>query len=442
MRVDASATGVYFGGLQTGIGTAWFDSFSLEIDGQPYNAAAPMWTPTAAEVDWVRTHAIKLATWDPREPLTDLRPLAPFVGDARIVALGEGTHGTAEFFRMKHRLTEYLATEKGFTVFAIEANMPEARRVNEYVLTGRGDPKAALAGMYFWTWNTQEVLDMIEWMRQYNASGKGHIEFWGFDLQTPTVAMDSVRAFVARAEPAFAAAVDSAYQQVRGAWTERTRGVQSLAAVNGWQREAARVVSHLTERRGAYIAAGRDTLDIAWAIQNARIVEQAAGSLLSPRSRDSSMAANVDWIAAHQPPGTKMALWAHNGHVNRVDGAMGGFLAKRWGSALRVVGFALGEGQYTAYGPRGLTSYPAEAAPAGTAEAVFRATGVPRLALDLRDAQAPAAAWLTAPHRFRSIGSMAMDQAFSSRTLAKDYDMLIYFDQTSPSVQLGGQRRP
>src|SRR4029450_5293537 len=127
----------------------------------------------------------------------DLRPLKNLVRNARIVALGEGTHGTSEFFRMKHRILEFLATEMGFTIFAIEANMPEAYRVNDFVLTGRGDPKALLKGMYFWTWNTQEVLDMILWMRDFNQSGKGRIEFTGFDMQTPTVAMQIVRDFVA-----------------------------------------------------------------------------------------------------------------------------------------------------------------------------------------------------------------------------------------------------
>ena len=76
----------------------------------------------------------------------DLQPLKAVIGDARIVALGEGTHGTREFFRMKHRLTEFLAAEMGFTLFAIEANMPEAYRINEYVLTGKGDPKELLRG--------------------------------------------------------------------------------------------------------------------------------------------------------------------------------------------------------------------------------------------------------------------------------------------------------
>src|SRR4051794_672155 len=89
--------------------------------------------------------------------------------------------------------------------------MPEAFRLNDYVLRGEGDPKELLRGMYFWTWNTREVLDMILWMREFNASGKGRIEFLGFDMQEPRVAAGNVREFVARADPEYAKALDGAY---------------------------------------------------------------------------------------------------------------------------------------------------------------------------------------------------------------------------------------
>src|SRR5262249_22262035 len=144
-----------------------------------------------------------------------------------IVALGEATHGTSEFFTMKHRLTEFLASEMGFTLFAIEANMPEAYRVNQYVLTGKGDPKELLRGMYFWTWNTQEVLDMILWMRRFNESGKGRVQFLGFDMQFGKVAEANVRAFVAELDPGYAQELEQAYEGSgeKAARTKRAWGV-------------------------------------------------------------------------------------------------------------------------------------------------------------------------------------------------------------------------
>lgn len=75
--------------------------------------------------------------------------------------------------------------------------MPEAYRLNDYVLNGKGDPAQLIHGMYFWTGDTQEVLDMVLWMREFNKSGKGRVQFTGFDMQTPDVAAGIVRDFVA-----------------------------------------------------------------------------------------------------------------------------------------------------------------------------------------------------------------------------------------------------
>jgi erythromycin esterase-like protein len=171
--------------------------------------------PQREELDWIRANAIPLQTCEAGHGFEDLRPLSTLIGDARIVALGECTHGTREVFQMKHRLVEYLASQAGFTIFSIEANMPEAYRLNEYVLTGQGDPKQLIAGMYFWTWNTEEVLAMVEWMRAFNRSGKGRIEFTGFDMQTPDVAMDAVLEFLMKTDPQRVRGVEETYRPLR-----------------------------------------------------------------------------------------------------------------------------------------------------------------------------------------------------------------------------------
>ncbi len=160
-------------------------------------------------VEWIAGHAIPLSTVEARHGFADLQPLKKVIGDARIVELGEATHGTREFFQLKHRMLEFLATEMGFTIFSIEANMPEAYKLNDYVVDGKGDPAALLKGMYFWTWDTEEVLDMIRWMREFNQSGKGHVEFTGFDMQNISVAGPIVREFVSKYDPEFEATVNA-----------------------------------------------------------------------------------------------------------------------------------------------------------------------------------------------------------------------------------------
>ena len=179
--------------------------------------AARAQDPKPEQLAWLKENAIVFNTAVAGSGFDDLAPLKALIGDARIVALGEATHGTREFFQMKHRLTELLASEMGFTIFSIEANMPEAYRVNDFVLRGEGDPKKLLKGMYFWTWNTQEVLDMILWMREFNLAGKGRIEFTGFDMQTPDVAMRIVIDFLRRSDPEYAKTVEALYKDVKTA---------------------------------------------------------------------------------------------------------------------------------------------------------------------------------------------------------------------------------
>ena len=179
----------------------------------------------AAVAEWVRSTAIRLQTVEAGHGFADLQPLKRVVGNARIVSLGEATHGTREFFQLKHRLLEFLATEMGFTIFSIEANLPEAYRLNDYVLTGVGDPRQLLRGMYFWTWDTEEVLDMILWMRAFNASGRGRVQFTGFDMQTPTVAMEIVRAFVTRYDAPYMTTIARANDEIRALSAPSSFGV-------------------------------------------------------------------------------------------------------------------------------------------------------------------------------------------------------------------------
>src|SRR5262245_5835396 len=193
-------------------------------------AVSTLHAQVADPVEWVRRHAIPLKTPEAGNGFDDLRPLRAVIGQARIVSLGEATHGSREFFQLKHRMLEFLASEMGFSIFSIEANLPEAYRLNDYVLEGKGDPAQLLRGMYFWTWDTEEVLAMIRWMREFNKSGKGRIQFTGFDMQTPTVAASIVRDFTSRYDAPFLADVDEAKKMSE---TSNQSGAPSFGVATG-----------------------------------------------------------------------------------------------------------------------------------------------------------------------------------------------------------------
>ncbi len=161
-----------------------------ELDRSP---AADQPDPIAQGGAWIREQAIAFLHDRAGNGFADLSGLDRIIGEARVVSLGEPTHGSREAFELKHRLLEYLVETRGFSIFSIEASMPESFALNEYVIFGKGDPRKLIAGMYFWTWNTMEVLAMVEWMRAWNArnpeaEGKPRLRFTGFDMQTPDVA--------------------------------------------------------------------------------------------------------------------------------------------------------------------------------------------------------------------------------------------------------------
>ncbi|HLL45960.1 MAG TPA: erythromycin esterase family protein, partial [Longimicrobiaceae bacterium] len=179
-------------------------ALSLAASGCDSPSALPPTEGGEHDVSWLRRNAVPFRTDAPGGDLSDLAPLGRIVGNARVVGLGEATHGTREFFRMKHRVLEYLVKERGFNTFAIEATWAECERINDYVHGAPGDPRKLLSAQRFWTWNTQEVLDMIEWMRRHNQNpGRApRVSFHGFDMQYQRVAMDDVEAFLARVDPA------------------------------------------------------------------------------------------------------------------------------------------------------------------------------------------------------------------------------------------------
>ena len=444
LPVADEAVNINFGCLLTGNGTAWFDDLAVTLDGAPYDQPPPrVLAANDEQVAWLAATAHPFATDDPAHDCSDLGFLRDLVGPAHLVSLGESTHGTREFFRLKHRLVRCLVEDLGFSLFAIEASMPEAELLNRYVLTGEGDPGALIAGMYFWTWRTEEVLELVLWMRRHNEQG-GHIEFHGFDMQFPGMAMRTVQDLVTAHATELVTRVAGDYAELRGLARAAARGMNGYAEVPASLRERITALRpHLAERRAA-LAAATDDSTVDWALQCARLVEQyvemCAGD---PGARDRFMAENADWLLDRAGSGARMALWAHNGHISRVGygmgDAMGAHLARRHGADVVSCALLFGEGTYTAYlkdeGVGARTTTPA--AP-GSVEWACGRTGLQRLALDLRRAErgSPASGWVWEPADMRSIGAYAAKDAFASGVPGDHYDVLFYLRDSTPSILL------
>jgi erythromycin esterase len=466
--VPADATSVQIGAVLRGIGTAWFDTFQTQIDGAPFPDAPPplMTGPSALQLGWLQQHAMPIATSQPAAPgsrigaarptppappsLSGLSPFGDVVGNAAIIGLGQGTHGTHEFFQMQIRLFQFLVEKKGATIFAMETGMPEAALVNDYIQTGKGDPVSLIEGLGEWVWKNQELVDLVVWMRHYNERHSAKLQFAGFDMQQSRLAIANVEAFVAQAEPGYLSQVQAAYALAAQA--------ASLAQFQNAVAAADAVLKHLQTNSAQYLKTFT-AAEVAWIVQNALIAEEATYARIDDTAyRETSMAANIEWILQQAPPGTNIAVFAHNLHINKTPGTMGGYLAARHGAGYVALGHLMHGGQYNALAipPGGVamavTACSAVPSYPGTIEYMLHATGIPQFILDLRSASPsdPASNWITGGMFIREIGAVYAGQTSlidggvvygrdgfgMTYRVARDFDALVFFDQTTPSEYL------
>ena len=436
--ISEEAEQISLDAFHNGEGTAWFDNIEIYIDGEEYDPDSYVpWSATTEQIEWLKENVIPLKSANPGNDFSDLAKLKPLFRNAEIIGLGEASHGTREFFRMKHRFVEWLAHQQGTVIFTIEANMPEARAINDYVQSGNGDPKKLLEGLHYWTWNTEEVLQLIEWMRDYNRSGKGKVEFWGFDMAFSNVAADSVRNFVEKADLNFLEVVKQSYDFPKDPNDLRRMDNNKIIEV---LNQTHSVWQYLSNNRDNYLKSF-DSTTVDWAIQYAKIVEQAV-SRFTPNgnSRDDSMAENINWIYEQKKGHAPLLIWAHNDHVARSSYRFGKPLTEQFGEGYVNVGFSFGEGNYSAVlGPdEPVASYPSPPPKEGSLEYTFRSVEIPIFALNLKELKEnPKGIWLKDSKPLKSIGSVARDDPYGNVPVAEYFDIIIYFDQTTASHSFG-----
>ncbi len=443
----------------TRAGSAWFDDLALSVAGTAVTDLPTGPDASVAEVRWLAAHSAPLR--DVRPPSSaapddgDLDLFSKIVGDARVVALGESTHGTREFFLAKHRLLEYLVRRLGFTVFAIEANQIAVQTTNRYVLGGPGTAREAIRVM-FAVWNTEEMEALVEWMRNYNMSHPARpIRFVGYDMQDQRRPADTLRAFLGRRDSSLVATLDQLLGEYRAQRSWSTPQIADTTR-SRWRRNAERLLEGVNSQRSAWLAGSRtasDSVSVEWAVQSANLLRQAAlgNETLNVPDRDSLMAANLGWVLQVLAPGERGVVWAHDIHVSAggdaklsfYNGAtMGAHLRRMFGDAYRRFSLLTYEGTYSA--TKGLTDYTmieaaALPAPSGSLEKALHRVPRPAntvgLIVDLRFARGKAdARWLERPHRLRHVGYAAYDFAFDLEAVFPlEFDGVVFIDRTTAS---------
>lgn len=274
-------------------------------------------------IDAVSEHAEPFGSIE----LADLEPVLDRIGDARLVLIGEATHGTSEFYRMREQITRALITEKGFKFVAIEGDWPDAARIDNYVRHFEYQPAewTAFARFPTWMWRNQEVREFVEWLRGENADrepGK-RAAFHGLDLYSLHNSIREVLDYLDDVDPHAAQVARERYGCLTP-W-QADPATYGRAALTGryrsCEKEVASMLAGILTKRREY--ALRDGERYFGAVQNARLVTNAEryyrvmyyGSRASWNLRDSHMFETLKALLAFYGPDSKAVVWAHNSHI-------------------------------------------------------------------------------------------------------------------------------
>lgn len=400
----------------------------------------------------------------------DYDALLELIGEARFVLIGEASHGTHEFYEERARITRRLIVEKGFCAVAVEADWPDAHRVNRYV-RGQGDDAdadAALAGFKrfpTWMWRNTAMVDFVEWLRRHNQAlpaAAPRIGFYGLDLYSLFTSIAEVLHYLDQVDPEAARHARARY----ACFDHYHDDSQRYGYATGFglsQSCASEVITQLIElnsRAAEYMRRdGTDARDAAFhAQQNARLVVDAeryyrtmfSGHISSWNLRDHYMASTLDTLAAHLQPASgglpsKIVVWAHNSHVGDARATevgrsgkwtLGQLTRERYHEQAFLLGLTTYTGTVTAASDWDAPTERKRIRPAlaDAYESLFHRTGIARFMLPLQaDTETSRALWKQQLER--AIGVIYRPETerqshYFHAHLSQQFDAVLHFDET------------
>lgn len=402
------------------------------------------------------------------DEITDYDPLLDFIGDARFVLLGEASHGTHEFYRERGQITKRLITEKGFSAVSVEADFPDAYRINRYVRAAGADADAvdALEGFKRfpqWMWRNTDVLDFIGWLRMHNddlPQNTPKVGFYGLDLYSLHASMEAVLTYLDKIDPEAAERARERYSCFDH-FEENTQIYGYTTGLGLAESCETEVVEQLVEmnRRAAELAlrdgrVARD--DYFFAEQNANVVKNAEAyyrmmyrsNIASWNLRDRHMSETLAALDAHLSESgkpAKIVVWEHNSHLGdaratqmgeRGEWNVGQLTRQQYKNDAVLVGFTTHHGTVTAS-----TNWDGAAerkrvrpALAGSVEELFHATGLERFMLLMHEGSRTRIA-LQQPLLERAIGVIYRPETerqshYFNAKVSSQFDVVIHFDHT------------
>ncbi|SEF76371.1 erythromycin esterase family protein [Jhaorihella thermophila] len=441
---------------------AWFQHYLVpthaELTPPPEALAKPPATP--AEV--VRAAAEPLP--DPDDPA--FGTAFDRFGDARVVLLGEASHGTSEFYRARAAITRRLIERHGFNIVAVEADWPDAAVIDRHV---RGLPQRrrnvpAFSRFPTWMWRNRDVDEFVTWLKQHNEGrpAEARVRFQGLDIYSMFNSIHEVLAYLDRHDPQAAAQARRRYGCL-APWSREPAAYGRAALSRGHamcEEPVTRVLVDLLTRELSL--ARRDEEAFFDAVQNARVVAGAEryyramyyGSAQSWNLRDTHMFQTLKRIMDHVGPDAKAIVWAHNSHIgdarvtdmgaSRGELNIGQLCREEWGDAAALIGFGTDSGTVACAsdwdGPMEIKAV--RPSRPDSHESVCHAAGIERFLLDLRPGvNEDLRAAMAEPRLERYIGVIYRPETerwshYSHAILSAQYDGFVWFDRTRAVVPL------
>jgi erythromycin esterase-like protein len=398
---------------------------------------------------------------------SDYDSLLNLIGDARLVLIGEASHGTHEFYRERAQITKRLIAEKGFTAVAVEADWPAAYRINRYA-RGLGDGETAVSALSafdrfpMWMWRNADVLDFIGWLRSHNDSlsaGETKAGFYGLDLYSMYGSIAAVLAYLDKVDPEAAGRARYRYSCLEhfGEDTQAYGYAASFGLTEPCEGEVLNQLVDIQRRASEYTQGGAASEDeFFYAEQNARLVKNAeeyyrtmfGNHVSSWNLRDTHMAETLDALLAHldrKGERSKVVVWAHNSHLgdaratemgDRGEHNIGQLARQRYGKGAVLVGFSTYTGTVTAainWDEPGQLMSVRPGLP-DSYEALFHEVDLPRFMLFPRS-DISVQEGLSEPRLQRAIGVIyrpeteRLSHYFMTR-LPNQFDAIIHIDET------------
>jgi erythromycin esterase-like protein len=403
-----------------------------------------------------------------RALMSDFDPLLELAGSARCVLIGEASHGTHDFYRQRAQLTKRLIVEKGFDAVAVEADWPDAYRVNRYVRGLGQDTDASDALLDFrrfpgWMWRNADVLDFVGWLRDFNdvRPAPERVGFYGLDLYSLHASISAVLAHLDKTDADLARRARQRYACFDHFGNDPQDYGLRTALGQSPDCESA-VVEQLLELREQ-----RARLDSAsllegdeqhfQAEQNARVVKSAEeyyramfrGSVVSWNLRDQHMAETLESLLSHlqgRSRASKIVVWAHNSHVGDARGTelaksgelnIGQLTRERFGADAVLIGFTTYHGTVTAASDWGQPAQRMHVRPAleNSYESLFHELNQPAFLLRSADLPRELRERLAMPRLQRAIGVVYRPESerrshYYQASLSRQFDAVMHIDRT------------